>query len=48
MVNRSNEAKKPDSLKEILASLEVTAQVRPEIEKYTTSLSERLLNLTRD
>ena len=48
MSDRSDEAKKLDSLKEILASLEVTAQVRPEIEKYTTSLSERLINLTRD
>lgn len=43
-----DESKRLDSLRDILSSLETTAQVRPELEKYTVSLSERLLNLTRD
>ena len=48
MTIRSSESEKIDSLRDILSSLETTAQVRPEIEKYATSLSNRLLSLTRD
>lgn len=48
MVIRSSESEKIDSLRDILSSLETTAQVRPEIEKYTKSLSNRLHALTRD
>ncbi|MFW9903468.1 MAG: hypothetical protein ACFFFH_03985 [Candidatus Thorarchaeota archaeon] len=48
MTIRSSETAKIDSLRDILSSLETTAQVRPEIEKYTKSLSKRLLALTRD
>ncbi len=48
MTVRSSESKNIDSLRDILSSLETTAQVRPEIEKYAISLSNRLLNLTRD
>ncbi|MFX1284881.1 MAG: hypothetical protein ACFFB5_14565 [Promethearchaeota archaeon] len=48
MTIRSSESEKIDSLRDILSSLETTAQVRPEIEKYTISLSNRLLSLTRD
>jgi hypothetical protein len=48
MTTRSSESEKIDSLRDILSSLETTAQVRPEIEKYTKSLSKRLLALTRD
>lgn len=48
MTIRSSESEKIDSLREILSSLETTAQVRPEIEKYATTLSNRLLSLTRD
>ena len=48
MAIRSSELKKIDSLRDILSSLETTAQVRPEIEKYTKSLSNRLYALTRD
>jgi hypothetical protein len=48
MTTRSSEPEKIDSLRDILSSLETTAQVRPEIEKYTKSLSKRLLALTRD
>jgi hypothetical protein len=48
--SEASEAKEPkqDSLQSILTSLETTAQVRPEIEIYINSLSERLLKLTRD
>ncbi len=48
MTVRSSESKNIDSLRDILSSLETTAQVRPEIEKYAISLSNRLLSLTRD
>ncbi|UCG01048.1 MAG: hypothetical protein JSW11_15700 [Candidatus Heimdallarchaeota archaeon] len=48
MVIRSSEAEKIDSLRDILSSLETTSQVRPEIEKYAMSLSNRLHALTRD
>ena len=48
MTVRSSDSKNIDSLRDILSSLETTAQVRPEIEKYAISLSNRLLNLTRD
>ena len=48
MAIRSSESEKIDSLRDILSSLETTAQVRPEIEKYVVSLSTRLLALTRD
>lgn len=48
MVIRSSESEKIDSLHDILSSLETTAQVRPEIEKYAKSLSNRLHALTRD
>jgi hypothetical protein len=48
---RSNEREKQeefDDLGKILNSLKTTAQVRPEISEYTTDLSSRLLDLTRD
>ena len=48
MTVRSSDSKNIDSLRDILSSLETTAQVRPEIEKYAISLSNRLLSLTRD
>ncbi len=48
MAIRSSESEKIDSLRDILSSLETTAQVRPEIEKYAKSLSNRLHALTRD
>lgn len=48
MTIRSSEAEKIDSLRDILSSLETTAQVRPELEKYTESLANRLRALTRD
>ena len=40
--------KKQDSLQNILSSLETTVQVRPEVETYISTLSKRLLKLTRD
>ncbi len=43
-----DEAERLDSLRDILNSLSTTAQVRPEMENYTQSLSERLINLTKD
>lgn len=48
MTSRPAEAEKIDSLRDILSSLETTAQVKPEIEKFVMSLSNRLLSLTRD
>jgi hypothetical protein len=48
MKSEPDETERLDSLRDILSSLETTAQVRPEMEKYTHSLSERLINLTRD
>ncbi|MHA1226748.1 MAG: hypothetical protein ACTSR2_13210 [Candidatus Hodarchaeales archaeon] len=50
MVPTPSEVKKPqaNSLQSILASLETSAQVRPETETYVNSLSKRLLRLTRD
>ncbi|MFX0126235.1 MAG: hypothetical protein ACFFAE_21625 [Candidatus Hodarchaeota archaeon] len=48
MAIQPSESEKIDSLRDILSSLETTAQVRPEIEKYAISLSNRLLTLTRD
>ncbi len=48
MTSRPAKAEKIDSLRDILSSLETTAQVKPEIEKFVMSLSSRLLTLTRD
>lgn len=48
MTSRPDEAEKIDTLRDILSSLETTAQVKPEIEKFVMSLSSRLLTLTRD
>ena len=48
---RSNEREKQeelDDLGKILDSQKTTAQVKPEISEYTTDLSGRLLDLTRD
>lgn len=48
MSSRPVETNKIDSLREILSSLETTAQVKPEIKNYIMSLSRRLIELTRD
>lgn len=48
MKSEPDKAERLDSLRDILSSLETTAQVRPEMEKYTNTLSERLINLTKD
>ena len=51
MAFRSNEREKQeelDDLGKILNSLKTTAQVKPEIRDYTSDLSSRLLDLTRD
>lgn len=48
MSSRPSKIEKIDSLHEILTSLETTAQVRPEIEQYTISLTKRLIDLSRD
>lgn len=50
MTFRSSERKKQeiDDLGKILDSLKTTAQVKPDISDYTTDLSNRLLDLTRD
>ncbi len=50
MTFRSSEREKQeiDDLGKILDSLKTTAQVKPDISDYTTDLSNRLLDLTRD
>jgi hypothetical protein len=48
MSTRSPNSKKIDSLRDIISSLETTAQVRSEIKEYALSLQKRLLSLSQD
>ncbi|WP_455464764.1 hypothetical protein [Candidatus Hodarchaeum mangrovi] len=48
MTSSSEKTKSDNTIRDILNSLETTAQVRPEISQYITILTQRLLNLTRD
>jgi len=43
-----DERKDNDRLEKILASLNTTAQVKPEIKEYLDTLSNRIVDLTRD
>ncbi|MFW9778141.1 MAG: hypothetical protein ACFFE8_04740 [Candidatus Heimdallarchaeota archaeon] len=49
MVNQQNEEHNtPETLKDILSSLKTSAEVRPELKQFASSLHERLFNLTQD
>ena len=48
MTSSSEKTRNDDTIRDILNSLETTAQVRPEINQYIEILTQRLLNLTRD
>ncbi|MHA1993675.1 MAG: hypothetical protein ACW97Z_03975 [Candidatus Hodarchaeales archaeon] len=43
-----DEKKDNDTLEKVLASLNTTAQVKPEIKEYLDTLSNRIVDLTRD
>ncbi|MHA1941600.1 MAG: hypothetical protein ACW97P_07725 [Candidatus Hodarchaeales archaeon] len=48
MTFRTSEDEKLDSLEKIIASLDTTSQLKPEISDYVEDLSKRLLDITRD